>query len=196
MRGTRGHGDAGTGGKLLFEEQSAGSLEPLRASLLQMAAVRRALGNRGGLIETLRALVDVCLRLEDWPGAIAAAEELVALRAADAELWAGLGDARLNVGYASGAADAYRQAVALASREPMLRRNYADSLIRSGRLDEAARQLDAAEKLEPAAPLLALHRAELARARGDRVGTRRWAEEALRRQPGMREALALLREDV
>ena len=110
-------------------------------------------------------------------------------------LWAGLGDARLNVGYAAGAAEAYRQAVALAPREPMLRRNYADSLIRAGRLDEAARQLDAAEKLEPAAPLLALHRAELAKARGDRVGARRWAEETLRRQPGMREALALLRED-
>jgi Flp pilus assembly protein TadD len=179
----------------LFEDQGAGSLEPLRASLLQMAAVRRQQGNRGGLIETLKALADVCLRLEDWPGAIAAAEELVSLRAADAELWAGLGDARLNVGYATGAADAYRQAVALAPKEPMLRRNYADSLIRAGRLDEAARQLDAAEKLEPAAPLLTLHRAELARARGDRVGTRRWAEEALRRQPGMREALALIGED-
>ena len=120
----------------------------------------------GGLIEALKALADICLRLEDWPGAIAAAEELVALRAADAETWAGLGDARLNVGYATGAADAYRQAVALAPREPMLRRNYADSLIRAGRLDEAARQLDAAEKLEPAAPLLALHRAELAKATG------------------------------
>jgi Flp pilus assembly protein TadD len=179
----------------LFEEQSARSLEPLRASLLQMAVVRREQGNRSGLIETLKALTDICLRLEDWPGAIAAAEELVALRSADAELWAGLGDARLNVGYASGAADAYRQAVALAPREPMLRRNYADSLIRAGRLDKAARQLDAAEKLEPDAPLLALHRAELAKARGDRGGTRRWAEETLRRQPGMREALALLGED-
>ena len=164
-------------------------------SLLLMSAEARASGARRGLIETLKALADVCLRLEDWPGAIAAAEELVTLRAADAEIWAGLGDARLNVGYASGAADAYRQAVALAPREPMLRRNYADSLIRAGRLEEAARQLDAAEKMEPAAPLLALHRAELARARGDRVGTRRWAAESLRRQPGMKAALTLLQED-
>ena len=77
----------------------------------------------------------------------------------------------------------------------MLRRNYADSLIRADRLDEAARQLDVAEKLEPDAPLLALHRAELAKARGDRVGMRRWAEETLRRQPGMQEALVLIRED-
>ena len=156
---------------------------------------RRARDNRPGLIEALRALADVCLRLEDWPGAIAAAEELVALRAVNVEIWAELGDARLNIGFAAGAADAYRQAVALAPREPMLRRNYGDSLIRAGRLDEAARQLDAAEKLEPAAPLLALHRAELAQARGDQVGTQRWAEETLRRQPGMREALALLQED-
>ncbi len=155
----------------------------------------RERGNHQGLIETLKALADVCLRLEDWSGAIAAAEELVALRAATAEIWAGLGDARLNVGYFSGAADAYRQAVALAPREPMLRRNYADSLIRAGRLDEAGRQLDAAERLEPDAPLLALHRAELARSRGDRAGARRWAEETLQRQPGLQEALAMLRED-
>jgi Flp pilus assembly protein TadD len=170
------------------------SLEQMRGALLRMSADARTAGNRAGLIEALKALADVCLRLEDWPGAIAAAEELVALRAADAELWAGLGDARLNVGYLAGAVDAYRQAVALAPREPMLRRNYADSLIRAGRLDEAARQLDAAERLEPDAPLLALHRAELAQARGDRPGTRRWAEDTLRRQPGMKEALALLQE--
>jgi Flp pilus assembly protein TadD len=169
-------------------------LELMRGTLLRMSADARAAGNRVGQIETLKALTDVCLRLEDWPGAIAAAEELVSLRAADAKIWAGLGDARLNVGYAAGAADAYRQAVALAPREPMLRRNDAGGLIRAGRLDDAARQLDAAGKLEPDAPLLALHLAELARARGDQAGTRRWAEEALRRQPGMREALAMIGE--
>ena len=179
----------------MSEADRTAEFEQMRSTLVRMADSARERGNRPALIEALRALVDVCLRLEDWPGAISAAEELVALRAADAELWAGLGDARLNVGYATGAADAYRQAVTLAPREPMLRRNYADSLIRAGRLDEAARQLDAAEKLEPAAPLLALHRAELAKARGDRAGARRWAEETLRRQPGMQEALALLRED-
>jgi Flp pilus assembly protein TadD len=170
-------------------------LELMRGALLRMSADARTGGNRSGLIEALKALTDVCLRLEDWPGAIAAAEELVALRAADAELWAGLGDARLNVGYLEGAVDAYRQAVALAPREPMLRRNYADSLIRARRLDEAGRQLDAAEKLEPDAPLLALHRAELARARSDQAGMQRWATEALRRMPGMREALAMLGEE-
>jgi len=171
------------------------SLEQMRGALLQMSAHARAGGNPTRLIETLNALVEVCLRLEDWPGAISAAEELVALQAPGAELWAGLGDARLNVGCAAGAADAYRKAVALAPREPMLRRNYADSLIRAGRLDEAARQLDAAEKLEPGAALLTLHRAELAKALGDRVGVRRWAAETLLRQPGMREALALIGED-
>lgn len=179
----------------MAEGQGGGALEQLRMSLLHMCAARREQGNRLGLIEALKALLEVCLRLEDWPGAITAAEELVALRAADAAIWAGLGDAQLNVGCAAGAADAYRQAVALAPREAMLRRNYGDSLIRAGRLDEAGRQLDAAEKLEAGAPLLALHRAELARARGDRAGVRRWAAETLRRQPGMQEALALLRED-
>lgn len=167
------------------------SLEPLRASLLEMCATRREQGNREGLIEMLKALLEVCLRLEDWPGAIAAAEELVALGAAHARTWAGLGDARLNVGFAAGAAEAYRQAVALAPREPMLRRNYAFSLLRAGRLAEAAAQLDRAEKLEPKAPLLALHRAELAQARGDRAEALRWAAEALRRQPDWAEAQAI-----
>jgi Flp pilus assembly protein TadD len=178
----------------MAEVRSDEALERMRASLVEMCTVRRVGKHRAGLAETLKALLDVCLRLEDWPGAIAAAEELVTLHAADAPALAGLGDARLNVGYAAGAADAYRQAVALAPREPMLRRNYAVSLIRSGRLDEAGRQLDRAEKLEPAAALLALHRAELARARRNPVETRRWAEEALRRQPGMMDALALLQE--
>ncbi len=156
------------------------------------AAVRRDGGNRLGLIEVLKALLEVCLRLEDWTGAIAAAEESVALGAAHAKTWAGLGDARLNVGYAAGAAAAYRQAVALAPAEPALRRNYAFSLIRSGRLVEAAAQLDRAEKLEPGVPLLALHRAELAKARGDRAEALRWATEALRRQPGWGEAQAIV----
>lgn len=180
----------------MSEAGRTAEFEQMRSTLVRMAASARERDNRPGLREALRALVDVCLRLEDWPGAIAAAEDLVAQRAADAEVWAALGDARLNVGYAAGAADAYRQAVALAPREPMLRRNYADSLIRARRLDEAARQLDAAQKLEPGAPLLALHRAELAEARSDRAGMKRWAEEALRRQPGMKEARALLQEDV
>jgi Flp pilus assembly protein TadD len=167
-------------------------LEQMRSTLLQMTAEARAQGNRHGLIEALKALLEVCLRLEDWPGAIAAAEELVALGAAHAKTWAGLGDARLNVGYAAGAAEAYRQAVALAPKEPMLRRNYAYSLIRSGRLAQASAQLDKAEKLEPGVPLSTLHRAELARARGDRAEALRWAEEALRRQPGWREAQAIV----
>ncbi len=171
-------------------------IEQMRLTLVRMAASARERGNRPGLMEALKALAEVCLRLEDWPGRSWPRSSWSRCAPADAEVWAGLGDARLNVGYVTGAADAYRQAVALAPREPMLRRNYADSLIRAGRLDEAARQLGAAEKLEADAPLLALHRAELARARGDRVGTRRWAEEALRRQPGMREALAMIGEDV
>jgi Flp pilus assembly protein TadD len=175
----------------MAETQGGEGLELLRASLLQMCAMRRNQGNRLGLIEVLKALLEVCLRLEDWTGAIAAAEELVALGAAHAKTWAGLGDARLNVGYAAGAAEAYRQAVALAPKEPMLRRNYAYSLIRAGRLAEASAQVDRAEKLEPGVPLSALHRAELAKARGDRVEALRWATEALRRQPGWDEAQAI-----
>ena len=82
----------------------------------------------------------------------------------------------------------YGEAVALAPDHAMLRRNYANTLIKLGRLDEAAAQLDAAEALEPDAAYLALRRAELAQARGDRAEALRWAQEALRRRPGWAEA--------
>jgi len=42
--------------------------------------------------------------------------------------------------------------------------------------------------LEPDAAYLALRRAELAQARGDRAEALRWAQEALRRRPGWEEA--------
>jgi predicted Zn-dependent protease len=102
------------------------------------------------------------------------------------------GDTRSKEGDEAGAAAAYAQAVALAPDQPMLRRNYADSLIALGRLDEATAQLDAAEALDPDAPYLALRRAELAKARGDRAAAARWAEEALRRRPDWDEAQAVL----
>jgi predicted Zn-dependent protease len=82
--------------------------------------------------------------------------------------------------------------VALSPNEVMLRRNYANSLITLGRLDEAAAQLDVAEKLEPDAPYLALRWAELARARGNRADALKWAQEALRRRPDWDEAQTVL----
>ena len=80
------------------EVDRTAEFEQMRSALVRMAADARARDNRPGLIEALRALADVCLRLEDWPGAIAAAEELVTLRAVNVEIWAELGDARLNIG--------------------------------------------------------------------------------------------------
>jgi tetratricopeptide (TPR) repeat protein len=77
----------------------------------------------------------------------------------------------------------------------MLRRNYAETLIMLGRLGEATLQLDIAAKLDPDSVFQSLRWAELAAARGDRAEARRWAEETLRRQPGMPEAQALLREE-
>jgi predicted Zn-dependent protease len=107
-----------------------------------------------------------------------------------------LADARRNLGDLSGAAQAYGQATALAPDAPLLRRNYAETLIKLGRLGEATFQLDLAERLAPDSAFQALRWAELALACGDRGAARRWAEETLRRQPGLPEALAMLREDV
>ena len=86
----------------------------------------------------------------------------------------------------------YVEAAALLPDAGWLQRNVADSLIRIVRLDEAEAQLDRAAQIEPDAPYLALHRAALAKARGDRAAGREWAEEALRRSPDWEEAQALL----
>lgn len=168
--------------------------EQFRALLQGAVAVARAANDSSQLTQVLAALRQVCQQLADWPGVAAAAEELIALGAADGETYAALGDSRSNQDDEAGAAVAYAQAVALAPDQAMLRRNYANSLIALGRLDEAGVQLDAAEALDPASPYLALRRAELAKARGDREDAIRWAQEALRRQPGWDEAEKVLRE--
>ena len=73
-----------------------------------------------------------------------------------------------------------------------VRRSSAGVLMGQNRLDEAARQLDSAEALEPDAPDLALRRAELAKVRGDRADAAHWAQEALRRQSDWDEAESIL----
>jgi predicted Zn-dependent protease len=171
------------------------SATQMRLEMERMAAQARARGDRTQLIAALKGLAELCDRLEEWSGAQAAAEELIALGASDAPTWTILADARRNLSDLSGAAHAYGQAAALAPDEPMLRRNYAETLIKLGRLGEATFQLDVAERLEPDSAYQALRWAELAEARGDRVEARRWAVETLRRQPEMPEALAMLRED-
>ena len=167
----------------------------MRSEMERMAAEARVRGDRAQLIAALKGLAELCDRLEDWAGARAAAEELVALGASDAAMWTILADARRNLVDLPGAAQAYGQAAALVPDAPMLRRNYAETLILLGRLGEATFQLDIAERLEPDSAFQALRWAELAEARGDRVEARRWADETLLRQPGMPEALAMLRED-
>jgi len=194
-------GDAEAAGQLapLFDQLGAtADWRNLIAALRRVLAGERAFSALAeGLDATDRLILGTILRrlcaaTADWPGAAAAAEALIALGAADAETWAALAEARANQGDGAGASEAYEQAVALAPDGAMLRRNYANVLIALGRLDEAAAQLDAAEQLEPDAPYLALRRAELAKARGDRAEAARWAQEALRRRPGWEEAAALL----
>ena len=72
------------------------------------------------------------------------------------------------------------------------RRSFAAELLSLQRLDEAETQLAAAEALDPDSPYLALRRAQLSQARGNRADAARWAAETLRRQPGWDEAQALL----
>jgi tetratricopeptide (TPR) repeat protein len=129
----------------------------------------------------------------DWERVRQLAGELMALGRADAGVWSALGDARSNLEDQAGAAEAYAQAVELAPGEAMIRRNYADVLIRLNRLDEAEAQLKQAGQLDAAAPYLALRWAQLARARDDRAEAIHWASEALARRPDWDEPQEVLR---
>jgi len=164
----------------------------LKPKLEQAIQDFRQAGDITRLIQAFTALREVCMELQDWSGVVAAAEGLLELNSADAATWAALADAHSNLHAESAAAEAYAQAVTLAPKQAMLRRNYANSLIALGRLDEAAMQLDTAQQLEPDAPYLALRRAELAKARQDRHVAMEWAQEALRRRAGWDEAQAIL----
>jgi predicted Zn-dependent protease len=183
------------GKKRRTEATETAAAVQMHSEMQRMANEARARGDWAQLSAALKGLAELCDRLEDWAGARVAVEELVGLGASDAPMWTILADARRNLADLPGAAQAYGQAVALAPDAPMLRRNYAETLIKLGRLGEATFQLDLAERLEPDSAFQALRWAELAQARGDRAEARRRAEETLRRRPGMQEALALLRED-
>jgi tetratricopeptide (TPR) repeat protein len=134
----------------------------------------------------------------DMEGAVAAFRQAashyaeIGLAGSAASALTSLGDVLDQAGRKEDALAAYAAAVEIQPEEAMWRRNYANTLIALGRLDEAAAQLDAAEALEPDAPYLALRRAELAKARGERAGAVEWAREALRRRPDWDEAQAVL----
>jgi Tfp pilus assembly protein PilF len=118
----------------------------MRILLEQALPVLRQGGDQTQLSQALTMLRELAHQGEDWRTVLSTCEELIALGAGDADTWAALGDARSNLGDEAAAAEAYAQAVALAPEQAMLRRNYAHALINLGRLDEAAAQIDAAEK--------------------------------------------------
>jgi len=136
----------------------------------QALAAYRLIGARVGIANVLDSLGELAETREDWESAVAYFES--ALQGYEA----------IYASYAS----VTRRNLARS------RRGYAESLINLARLDDAAAQLDAAAALEPEAPYLALRWAELAKARDDRAGAARWAEEALRRHPAWDEAEAIL----
>jgi tetratricopeptide (TPR) repeat protein len=168
--------------------------DPAAVQGMVEAAIQQARqdGDLPALAQGLGALRELCSRLDDLPGAASAAEERIALGAGDADDWYLVSLSRSREGNHDAAAEASRQVVGLAPTDARARRGYAEDLIRIGRLDEATEQLDAAEALDAAAPYLALRRAELAKARGNRAEALRWAQEALRRQPDWDTAQALL----
>jgi tetratricopeptide (TPR) repeat protein len=176
----------------LDEDFSEAELGELRSGLLGLLAALKQFDSNALLAQFLPITVSICSTLGDLDNVQLCVNEMSRLGIVRAADWEALGDARSALGNETGAAEAYAEAVALAPDQPMLRRNYANSLIALGRLDDAAAQLDAAERLDPASPYLALRRAELAKARGDRPAAARWAQEALRRHGDWDEAQAVL----
>ena len=157
-----------------------------------------ATGDRYSTALDNEALANACRAAGDPAAAIEALQQAAALyteiglteRAASARTT--LADLLEQAGRAQEALAISAAIVESAPDVAMWRRNYAEKLIKLKRLDEASAQLDIAEAQEPASPHLALRRAELAQARGDRVQAQTWATEALRRQPDWDEAKAIL----
>ena len=140
----------------------------------------------GAVNAALKGLAELCDRLEEWAdaGGCGGAGGAGRVRCGDVD---DIGRCSQKPGrFFRVQAQAYGQAATLAPGEPMLRRNYAETLIKLGRLGKATFQLDLAERVEPDSVFQALRSAELAKAHGDGVEARRWAEETLRRQPGCR----------
>jgi tetratricopeptide (TPR) repeat protein len=152
----------------------------------------RQRGESAQLREALAVLTSARFDAENWRGVIESAQELFELGAEDGRLWAMTADAQARLDNEEAAAAAYAKAVALDATNAMLRRNYANILIALNRLGAAAEELEAAARLDPDAPYLALRYAELAKAGENRGEAMRWAAEALRRQPGWDEAQTIL----
>jgi tetratricopeptide (TPR) repeat protein len=152
----------------------------------------RQRGESAQLREALAVLTSARFDAENWRGVIESAQELFELGAEDGRLWAMTADAQARLDNEEAAAAAYAKAVALDATNAMLRRNYANTLIALNRLGAAAEELEAAARLDPDAPYLALRYAELAKAGENRGEAMRWAAEALRRQPGWDEAQTIL----
>ena len=164
----------------------------MREQILRQIQADRLAEDRNALVEHLRDLCEICLQSEDAETLYEAAEELIRLEAATAEIYFYWGDAAFELGRTDIGHEGYLRAIELAPDDVMTRRNYANQLIRLHQLEAAEAQLDAAAAIDPESPFLALRRAELARAGDDRLAAQHWAAEALQRQPGWDEAQAIL----
>lgn len=177
---------------------SQGDAETAQQRVEQAIALHTANNSRYDVALDLETLAQAQLALDDIERAMTSLRKAadlyaeIALLDRAASALTGLGDILDNAGRKEDALAVYAAIVALLPTEAMWRRNYANSLINLNRLDEAAGELDEAERLDPGAPYLALRRAELARAREDRGAAAQWAQEALRRQPDWEEAQEIL----
>ncbi|GIK75747.1 MAG: hypothetical protein BroJett021_47350 [Chloroflexota bacterium] len=117
--------------------------EQQAARLKAAVAELRQRGDASLLLQALAALLALHMEMENWPGAVDTAQELLTIDAANAKAWAMLADAYARLDNEEAAANAYAHAVAGDDANAMLRRNYANTLIPLGRLDEAAAQLAA-----------------------------------------------------
>jgi tetratricopeptide (TPR) repeat protein len=131
-------------------------------------------------VEPHCALGRLLLARDRTPEGITRLAAAAALNPFHAEAQAALGGARLSVGDAAGARDAYRAAVAAAPSDGPALRGLAASCLAAGDPAEARRAADRAIAADPGSPQSWIVAARIALAQGDRREARRLAEKARR----------------
>jgi len=123
----------------------------LKAGLLEEAELvcKQILSGHPDQVETLVSFSVIRLRLDDAPGALAAADRAVALRPEAAETHNARGNACFRLGIYDDAIKCYEQAIAIRPDRASFHSNLGSALEFVGRLDDAIAAFDRAIVLQP-----------------------------------------------
>jgi serine/threonine-protein kinase len=112
-----------------------------------------------------------------------AARRALVLDTRSAEAYAALGDAFTQRGRLEEASAAFRKAIEIDSRYPTARQWYAGNLAKTGEIDEALKQMLAAQQLDPLSLVIAIETAEFLDAAGRRAESTQQYERVMKQYP-------------